>query len=120
MSIFNSLVAINFVPVIGCTIGAITSYTINQAAYLRNGILIEIFLDFTITNNGTGAGLLTVVPPVPIQNFFAWGSGREVGLSGKMVFCAGANLSSSVGIGFYDGTYPGATNARIRAGWFQA
>lgn len=120
MSIFTTPTPIGFTPIIATTIGALGAYTINQAFYFVNGVLVIVFLDFTITNNGTGAGVLTATPPVPITNLFAWGNGREVVNTGKMVGVAGANLSPIIGIFFYDNTYAGGLNARIRCGWTQA
>jgi hypothetical protein len=42
-------------PTVTSLTGSITSYTINEARYRRYGRNLEIFVRFTIDNNGTGA-----------------------------------------------------------------
>lgn len=102
-----------FTPTVGATSGSITSYTAT-GKYKRIGRIVFVDVDVTITNNGTGAGQLTIgsipVPPVGLGTYF---SGREAGLGNKMVHGSMNNGGATITVFDYSGAYPAATNARI-------
>ena len=50
-------------PTIASTVGAITSYTIQSAIYRKLGDMVFATVTFTITNNGTGSGYITITLP---------------------------------------------------------
>lgn len=66
----------------------------------------------TVSNNGTGAGTLLAagfLPVAPIQTLEL--TGREAGVSGKVIAMQASPSSTSVTFFNYDNTYPGATGA---------
>jgi len=103
----------NYTPVITPGSGAITSYTVTSASYKRRGKEIALQLDFTITNNGTGATSVNVSTPtgLPAKSNGGTVNCRDTVVSGKTSV---GQMSGAGGTIFqYDGAYPGATNARF-------
>jgi len=83
-----------YVPVVTSGSGTITSYTINVAAYLLRGKAIELQLDITITDHGTGGGALIVTLPIAAATNGGALSGRDIVNSGKGVdgACSGSTV----------------------------
>jgi hypothetical protein len=100
-------------PVVVSTAGSITSYTAS-GTYTKIGRVVELNLDITITNNGTGSGQLDVsnLPFATKGAYCAAGSFAErgaVGFGGYLyaITTAQVFLASSIG------AYPGGTGYRI-------
>ena len=100
-------------PTLTATTGSITSYT-SSGAYTRVGRLVTLNFDFTITDNGTGAGSINVtgVPFNAAAAYKAVGACSDIAVSGVMGQCY-FNAVGTINITKYDYTYLGATNARI-------
>lgn len=103
-----------FAPTITPAAGAITSYAVNSARYRKRGGLVEMTLDITITNAGTGSGALTILFNNSQITAAANGgtlSGKENGVTAKL--CGGICNSGGVVVLHADATTVIATNARI-------
>lgn len=72
----NNVPWVDYVPVITPAAGAITAYTINAARSKRIGTTVYYYLDFTITNNGTGSGYVKATLPY-ISSYQMPGSGVD-------------------------------------------
>jgi len=105
-----------WVPVITPVAGAITSYTIQNAAYTKIGRAVMFNLQFTITDKGTGSGGIIFTLPFTsaVQAAFSGANGNT--LKTLSVF-VGAS-SADCGIFNYDGTDPVADNAYRAGGVF--
>jgi hypothetical protein len=78
--------SISWTPTITSSGGVITSLVINRSAAFRVGQLVYAYLDFTITNAGTGSGSIVFPPPVtPLSGTFPALLGREIGVTGDTV-----------------------------------
>ena len=98
-------------PSVASFSGAITTISAATGYYTKTRNLVTLNGQFTITNNGTGAGLL-VVTGLPfvgstLPTYIA-GSGLDHtnGISLAVEYVRG---SSSIDLYKYDGTYPGVT-----------
>lgn len=103
-----------FTPTIAPSGGAITSYTVNSAQYRRRGASVEMTLDITITNAGTGSGTLTILFGSGAPNAATNGgflSGKESGITGKM--CGGVCNAGGIVVIHADTTTVIATGARV-------
>jgi len=99
----------DWTSVISPSVGAITSYTIAYARYTVIGKFLSLKADFTITNNGTGSGVLFCSLPInAIGNSILVGRGQD------------GNILQGIAIGglcwifTYNNLYPGGTGHRIR------
>ncbi len=97
-------------PVPTSSIGSITSYT-SSGRYTRIGRAVVLSFKITITNNGTGLGVLfaTGMPFAASAVNLESGTIAEVavvGFSGYTVF----NTTTKLSMGKYDNTYAGGTN----------
>jgi hypothetical protein len=105
---------VSYTPTVSSSSGTITSYTINSANYLivkNRGI--EIQLDISITNGGTGSGVVNVTLPTSFPSVTNGGvfAGKEVAVNGKAL--TGLCTSTTVQVSYYDNTYSGATGLRL-------
>ena len=55
----------NWTPTITAAAGTLGSTSINVARYIQVGKTVSLFLDFQITNVGTGIGVIFFTVPVP-------------------------------------------------------
>ena len=101
-------------PTVTASSGTITSYTLNGANYVRNGSVVHVNVDLTITNAGTGSGSLDVTLPFNNGSVIANGTGRENALTGYQLQCRVAASSGTMNIQTYSNTTTIATNAEIR------
>jgi hypothetical protein len=110
---WNNAAWTTYNPNVSSTFGTITSYT-SAGYYTRIGKLCVYRFTITITNNGTGSGVLQVDAPFTSRNaFFNSGAGREdeiVGFACQLTIQPNVNL---VRVHKYDNAYPGGTNHRI-------
>lgn len=93
-------------PAVSSTAGTITSASA-VLRYVVQGKVCTFTVLVTITNNGTGSGILTVALPVQAVTVTAF-SGRNP-TSGKMLQGTVSAGTSTLNIRNYDGTYPVAT-----------
>lgn len=101
-------------PVVTSGTGAITTVGTVSGQYTKVGRLVTVTADCTITTNGTGATVINIAGlPYPCRGIITAGIGKEVGVTGKSLVVATSVGSSTVSVLFYDGTYPGANNARF-------
>jgi hypothetical protein len=113
---------IGYTPTITSTIGAITSYTAS-GTYKIVGTTVHFRTVITITNAGTGAGVLRVTAPTPVGTFIPEifsVCGRETlingnSLAGEVVWTSG---NSRIEILKYDTTTAIATGAVLRVAGF--
>lgn len=110
--LFNDWV--DYVPTVTASSGTITSYTVNSAKYLLvKQKAIQLQLDITITNNGTGANALSITLPSGFQSIANGGilNGREIASTGNQL--AGLTDGTTVLVKTYNNLYPAATGYRI-------
>lgn len=100
-------------PTVIALTGAITSYT-SSGKYTKIGRQVIIDYDFTITDNGTGAGIIAMqgLPFSVSAAYSAVGACRDIALSGNNgivlnVATATLNMQTIVN------TYIGGTGARV-------
>lgn len=104
----------SFTPTISPAGGAITSYTVNSAKISRRGEEVEMTMDISITNAGTGTGALTILFGAGVPNAASNGGalhGKENGVSGKL--CGGICNAGGVIVQHADASTVIATGARI-------
>jgi len=102
-------------PTVSATTGTITSYTSSGVVRRIGADLVYVNVLVTITDNGTGAGVLRVTD-LPIPASSTTGStlvGRENGVSGNMLQGFVTPGTTILAIREYDNTYAGATGAQI-------
>jgi hypothetical protein len=102
-------------PVVASSIGAITSY-VSSGKYTKIGRAVVLSSNITITNNGTGAGYLSITG-VPFNAAAAnaeAGVGVEYSAVGFQVV-AYFLTTSTLFLASYINAYPGGTNYRIAA-----
>jgi hypothetical protein len=100
-------------PVVTAATGSITSYTVQSATYTKIGRSVTVNVQFTITNNGTGAFRIDINNSLPFSTLTSpdvafHGAGRENSAVGFMVMvqCSGLTMR----LWKTDNTYPGGTN----------
>lgn len=100
-----------YTPVVTPAGGAITSYTAT-GKYRKVGKLTELYLDITITNNGTGSGALLVsLPALPVDQGFL--AGQEQAISGVSLCARVQNANANASLTNYANANPGGTGARF-------
>lgn len=105
-------------PTITSSGGAITSYT-SSGTYTKVGRLVNINVNFTITNNGTGFGAINVTNlPFNVSGAnAAIGSAREIAMTGSAGIIYPTSSTNLVVIS-YNNLYLGGTNYQIVASIF--
>jgi hypothetical protein len=100
-------------PVITSTTGAITSYTVYTATYTRIGRVVHIVLQFAVTDNGTGAGALSIagLPFAAAAATCGMTYNQSTGESGTFTVATSATSGSSVK---YNNAYPVATGQTLQ------
>ena len=98
------------------TSGSITSFTVQTATYTKIGRSVTVNVQFTITNNGTGAGRVQMNGSLPFAtaiNSPSFGAGRESAVVGfmLMVQCGASDML----LWRTDNSYPGGTNFQLGA-----
>ena len=100
---------LDWTPYVEASVGSLTSYT-SSGRYCRIGKVVTCYLYITITDNGTGNGVISTNLPVALSGR-AIGVGRENSLSGKelQLFAYGTTIV----IFDYANSYPAATGAEL-------
>lgn len=101
----------SYSPTLSVQSGSLTSATAT-GKYIRVGKTVFFTISIEITTNGTAAGSLgATLPTTPNTN--GAGSGRENGVSGKMLQVQVVSASNVANVFNYDNTYPGVSGASI-------
>jgi hypothetical protein len=103
----------NWTPVVTASSGAITSYSAS-GSYTKVGRQVTLSGVIEITNNGTGAGYVTV-SGLPFTIGAQGGSGavRSGGFGGHLVAIQAPNGVTTFNMWKYDNTYPVGTNSNM-------
>lgn len=98
-------------PSVGSTSGTITTVGGVVGRYTKVGRVVHLFWQVGITNNGTGAGALTItgVPFAASTAFAFYSGGGYANNTGKGLTQALLNPSGPIYVRNADGTYPGAS-----------
>jgi hypothetical protein len=99
----------SYTPTVAASSGSITSYTVNNAEWIKRDDAVDLVVDVTITDNGTGSGLIDISLPVATTKFCAIAGVNTT---------TGAALSAYTTSGDlyvlkYDASYPATTGDRI-------
>lgn len=97
-------------PVVAAGVGSLTSFTIQTGDYTKIGNLVTATFKFTITDNGTGAGFLTITLPFTSVNE-SMGTLRENALTGAQGAIRTSGASAFLLL--FNSAYPAATGATI-------
>jgi|DEB0MinimDraft_3_1074331.scaffolds.fasta_scaffold07814_6 hypothetical protein len=102
-----------FLPTVSSTSGTITTVSAN-GFYRKIGTTVICFIDFTVTTNGTGAGLATIsgLPFSTTASSESSGAMRIDGFNGRTAAYTLDKSSTSIVLSKYDNTYPFGNNAR--------
>ena len=95
-------------PTVAASSGTITSYTAT-GAYTKVGRQVTACFTINISNNGTGAGVMTVSLPFAIGSTSSQGVGREGAAVGNILEVTGPASFSSVTVATATNGYPGGT-----------
>lgn len=102
-----------FSPTVGSTIGTITAASAS-GFYRKIGTTVICFIDFTVTTNGTGAGLgqISGLPFSTTASSESSGSMRIDGFNGATAAYTLDKSSTTITLTKYDNTYPFGNSAR--------
>ena len=102
-----------YTPTVSSTTGSITSYVVNRARYAILGKTVHLNASVTITNNGTGGGVVSVTLPSIANSFTVEyvGSGRNTS-TGAFLSVFG-QAAGNLYISTVTNTYPVATGQAI-------
>lgn len=102
-----------FSPTVSSTSGTITTVSAN-GFYRKIGTTVICFIDFTVTTNGTGAGLgiISNLPFPTTASSESSGAMRIDGFNGATATYTLDKSSTSIVLTKYDNTYPFGNNAR--------
>lgn len=99
----------SYTPTLTPASGSITAYTAT-GVYKKINNLVFVTLNAAVTNNGTGAGHITMsLPFTSSATGGAPGCGRENSVTGNMLQCIVYNSSAVLYVFKYDSTYPAGT-----------
>jgi hypothetical protein len=103
----------SYTPTLTCSSGTLTTAAAS-GRYRQFGKTVLVFIEANITTNGSCATGLVATLPVTAAAFTYSMVGRENAVRGKTVFGGiGLVAANKVQMLNYDGSYPGATGARI-------
>lgn len=104
-----------YTPTITALSGTITTASAT-GLYVRVGQMVTVWIDITITTNGTGAGAIIATLPFTSRNTTQSYSGsgyQNSGTTNTALSVACSPNAANIGIEKYDGTYPGANSTRF-------
>jgi hypothetical protein len=101
---------VSYTPTVTSSVGSITTLGTVNCAYFKRGKVVQVRGQIEITTNGTGAGVLSVSPPVT-GIFPGAGTvfGREKAVAGYLF--GGQVEGTTITLVKSDGTYPGVSGA---------
>jgi hypothetical protein len=99
-----------YTPVATSSIGTITTVSA-VGRYKKIGSVCYVSATVTITTNGTGAGIVNVTLPIAQSGASAVFSGRENGVTGKML--QGIGNGTYISVFDYVNSYPGVNGAQL-------
>lgn len=111
--IMSEPVIASFVPNVASSVGVITTFAATYAYHRRDGYC-DWEGSIAITNNGTGAGLVSMSTPIDSAQT-AVGMGREILVTG-FTLNVSKQAANAVQILNYDNTYPGGTGRNFQMG----
>lgn len=101
-------------PTVTANVGTILTLGTLTGSYTRIGRQVMVMFDCTITLNGTGSSYIKVAGlPFASVTYVASGAGKEYNVTDKSLNLVLAAGSTTIGVFFYDGTYPGGNNYRL-------
>lgn len=100
-------------PVVTASSGTITSYTAGTCLYTKIGRVVNIVVNVTITNNGTGSGVIQIAGLPFTATALTVGTGREAAATGNMLSIQVNNGATTLLVYTYNNTYPGGTGYTI-------
>jgi hypothetical protein len=101
-------------PTVTANVGAITTMGTVVGSYTKVGRQVTVMFDCTITTNGTGSSYIKVDGiPFASVTYVASCAGKEYNVTDKSTNLVLAAGSTTIGVFFYDGTYPGGNNYRL-------
>lgn len=108
--------AATYTPTVTAASGTITTKSAT-GRWIRTGNMVTVWVEVTITTNGTGAGAVVATLPSGLATAIkAVGSSRELAVTGKTGSATvDSVLNTTVNLTNYDNTYPGANGAVIVA-----
>lgn len=107
----------SYTPTITSGTGTITTLGTVVGRFKLYQQTLSYELDIGITTNGTaGSDIRATLPAAASSTIGSIGNGREQGVSGKQLQALVGSSSSQAVIYNYDGTYPGASGARLLVG----
>lgn len=112
-SLVESSVLFTYLPVLTSSVGAIVSYTVNSATYKRKGREVEVIVDISIIDNGTGATALFVTLPLNAATAQGVANGRNFTTGASINGLVGTVAANIVALHNYDNTYPGGAGQRF-------
>ncbi len=104
-----------YTPSLTSGLGSITSTAVGTGRFTQVGKTVFCSIDVRITTNGVGSFSLIVGLPVASRGVVAF-AGREVAVTGKMLYGATATAASTAIMNYADNTYPGIDGGRYVLG----
>lgn len=104
---------LTYSPTITAQAGTITTLGTVVGRYkLIGASTCVLYLDISITTNGTAAGAINFTLPLPTA-LTSFGAGREIALSGSTLSLQAAASPGTSNIVTYNNAYPGGSGARM-------
>ena len=101
-------------PVVTANVGTILTMGTVVGSYTKIGRQVTVMFDCTITSNGTGTSYIKVAGiPFASVTYVASGAGKEYNVTDKSINLVLTAGSTTIGVFFYDATYPGGNNYRL-------
>lgn len=95
-----------YTPSLTAGVGSIASLGARAGRYTQVGKTVSVAINVAIQTNGTAAGFLVVGLPVTCKGVVVL-PGRENAVTGKMLYGVAVSAVTTLGVEYYDGTYPG-------------
>ncbi len=109
-TIFSDDLWVNFATTVTTTSGSITTLGSVDCKYKKRGAIVDLFIDISITTNGTGTGAVQFTLPIAAVPL-SIGVGREINVAGKTLSLQSSGAFCT--IQNYDNSYPGSNGCRL-------
>ena len=104
---------VSYTPTASSSSGSIVSSSCN-GSFIRKGNIVSVRVECTVTDNGTGAGSVSITLPILASSLGKFTLlGREDALTGKALVGVVISGSGSIVVTDYNSAYPVATGAKI-------